>query len=261
MAYIQDEYIFPNSIEVEIKWAGNYGAKGERRAPREKATPQQIEKQNQWKKENEVRRLLKLNFNLGDFWITLTYPQGTRKEIREVKKDIAKLNRFLRSKYKKLDIPFKWIRRVEIGSLGGIHVHMMVNQVRGEPIDMLIQERWHQLTGGRAHYERYQGDEESARKVGDYLVKPLTEQQEKILEDRGWDKSELVGYSTSRNLIRPEPVRKEYKRRTMQRVIETGEPQAREGYYIDKNSIVFGVNRFTGLSYLYYTELKGGGIT
>lgn len=258
MAYIHDEYIFPNSIEHEFKWAGNYGARGERRAPREKATSEQIAKQNQWKKETEVRRTIKLNFELGDYWTTLTYPKGTRKEIREVKNDISKLNRSLRNKYKKLGIPFKWIMRIEIGSLGGIHLHMLLNQARGEPIDMFIQEKWHKLTDGRAHFERYLGDEESAHKVGDYLVKPLTEQQEKILEERGMDKSELSSYSSSRNLIRPEPIRKEYKRRTMQKVIETGEPPAREGYYVDKNSVVFGVNRFTGLSYLYYTEVKGG---
>ncbi len=258
MAYIQDDYIFPNSIEVEIKWAGNYGAKGEKRAPKEKASSEQIEKQNQWKKETYVRRLIKLNFELGDYWLTLTYPKGTRKGIQEVKNDIRKLNRALAYRYKKLGIPLKWIRRVEIGSKGGIHAHMLLNQIEGQSMDLFVQKKWNEITGGRVHYERYQGDEESAHKVADYLVKPLTEQQAKVLEEQGGDKDDLTNFSSSRNLIRPEPVRKEYKRRTMQKVIETGEPKAREGYYIDKNSVVFGVNRFTGLSYLYYTEVKGG---
>lgn len=39
MAYRQYEWIFDNSIETDIVYAGNYGAKGEKRAPRRKATP------------------------------------------------------------------------------------------------------------------------------------------------------------------------------------------------------------------------------
>ena len=98
MAYIEDRFYFPNSIEVEIKWAGNYGAKGEKRAPKEKPTPEQIEKQNQWRKERDVRRLIKANFKRGDYWITFVYPQQTRKEIgtrssQEPRKGLQNSNR------------------------------------------------------------------------------------------------------------------------------------------------------------------------
>ena len=45
--YNRDRWIFSNSIETEYKFAGKYGAKGEKRAKRKKATPEQMAKQNQ----------------------------------------------------------------------------------------------------------------------------------------------------------------------------------------------------------------------
>ena len=260
MAYIEDRFYFPNSIEVEIKWAGNYGAKGEKRAPKEKPTPEQIEKQNQWRKERDVRRLIKANFKRGDYWITFVYPQQTRKEIGEVQKDISKLQEKLRYRYKVWwNTPYKWINRIEIGSCGGIHCHMLVNAVEGADLDLEIQTLWNNITGGRAHFERFMANEDSSIKVANYLVKPLTDQQKKRLEDMDLDPAELTKYSSSRNLKRPKPVRKYYRRKTLRKIVETGEPIETKGYKIDKNSIIFGVNRFTGLSYLYYTEIADGG--
>jgi len=258
MAYIKDEYHFPDSIEIEYKWEGKYGAKGEKRAPKEKITPEVIAKQNQWKKETECRRVIKLNFKKNDYYVTLTYPKDTRKSIEDVKADVSNLNERLRYRYKKMGAPFKWVHRIEIGSQGGIHCHMLVNRVDGLEADALIQELWHKRTGGRTFNERYQADEQSAHKLADYFVKPLTTQQSNKLEAMGGNPKELVSYSTSRNLKRPVKVRKKYSHWTMKKVVESGQPKARPGYFVDKSTIYFGVNKFTGLSYLYYTEVKGG---
>ena len=54
MAYRQLDYNSPNYIEHEFYYAGNYGAKGEKRAEKEKITPLQVAKQNQW---NRIKRL------------------------------------------------------------------------------------------------------------------------------------------------------------------------------------------------------------
>ncbi len=259
MAYIKDEFIFPNSVEVEIKWAGNYGAKGEKRASREKATPEQIKKQNQWNREKEYRRRVKMNFKKGDYWNTLLYPAGTKKTLKEVQKDMSDLIGAIRREYKKSEIPFKWIYRIEIGSRGGIHVHMICNEIRGKPIDMIMQERWHAITDGRVHFERFQGDEDSANKIGNYIAKELTEQQENKCEELGLSRKDFTKISCSRNLDKPQHVRKKYSHWTMKKVVDAQMPTARAGYIIDKPSVYFGTNPFTGLSYLYYTELKDEG--
>ena len=53
MAHRHDVYRYGKYIEHEIKYNGRYGAKGEKRAPRKKATPEQIQKQNQYNKEKK----------------------------------------------------------------------------------------------------------------------------------------------------------------------------------------------------------------
>lgn len=87
--YNRDRWIFSNSIETEYKFAGKYGAKGEKRAKRKKATPEQMAKQNQINKENRIRRLIKANFYPSDLWVTLKYQKGTRKPYEQVAKVYA----------------------------------------------------------------------------------------------------------------------------------------------------------------------------
>lgn len=49
--------------------------------------------------------------------------------------------------------------------------------------------------------------------------------------------------------------KKKYSHWTMRKVISEG-PQPQPGYYIDKNSIRSGINRYTGMGYYCYTEIK-----
>lgn len=252
MAYVVDIYKFPSSIEYEFKWNGNYGARGEKRAPKVKATPEQIKKQNQWKKEKYSKRVMKLNFERGDIWCTFLYPKGTRKRIEEVKEDMKKFLRKLRVKYKKRGDDLKFMYRIEIGSRGGIHIHMICNHSRGDPpIDMVIQDIW---TEGRVHFERFGGEEDDYERLASYLVKAPNEEQEQKLKEREEDEK-LIAYSSSRSLIRPVPERKKYMRRTMRMLIEDG-PTPTPGYLIDKKSIYSGTNPYTGMSYMHYTEVK-----
>lgn len=64
--------------KLKQKHTGRYGARGQKRQKRRKATPEEIAKQNQWKRERDVRRLIKWNFGIGDYWFTLTYKKGSR---------------------------------------------------------------------------------------------------------------------------------------------------------------------------------------
>ena len=77
--------------------------------------------------------------------------------------------------------------------------------------------------------------------------KSRAERMEEITKENYW-------FSSSRNLIRPEPAEHHhYFRRTLERTIRNG-PEPTPGYYIDKSSIKTGVNKVTGFSYLYYME-------
>ena len=142
MAYCVDIYNFPSSIEYEYKWEGNYGAKGEKRAARERPSPWQIELQNQINKKNRIRRTIKANFVENDFWLTFTYRKGERKDMQGVKEDLNNVLRRLTRRYRKLEAELKWMRVIEIGARGGIHIHMIMNRIRGADTDVLIKECW-----------------------------------------------------------------------------------------------------------------------
>lgn len=255
MAYKETVYECGDVIEHEINFAGNYGAKGEKRAPRRKATPEQIKKQNLANKIKKVKREIILNFRPWDLWLTLKYPRGTRKYTKEVLEDVKKWTEDLRKEYRKAGEQLKWIRRIEIGKYGGIHVHILINRPRTiKDIDLICKKLWRRA-GINFQSLREEGGYEQ---LAAYLCKKgdeETEGQLSFLPEE--DRKRCISYSTSRNLIRPEDVKKQkkYSHWTMRRIIKDG-PKARKGYYIDKNSIKTGVNPYTGMSYYYYSEVR-----
>lgn len=253
MAYWKDTWRFPNSNEYEYKYAGKYGAKGEKRGKRKKATPEQIKKQNQQNREKKMRRLIKANFIPDDIWATLKYPKGMRKTAEEVKRDLRNFLSDMRKEYKKRGEIFKFVYRMEIGERGGIHIHILLNRSREKPdTDITIQSMWKR---GRVNYEsiyEYGG----YRKLANYIVKQPDEDMEgQMVLFPDEDRKQLGRYSTSRNLIRPQPEREVFRKRTVKKLIREG-PEPTPGYYIDKNSIVYGINRYTGMSYFHYTECR-----
>ena len=255
--YVKDSWYLGNYIEHELKYPGNYGAKGEKRKKKTKPTPEQIRRQNQYNREVKYRRLLRFNFFPGDFWVTLKYRKGTRKTLEELGKDRDKFLRILRGKFRKLGRELKWIGRIEIGKRGGLHMHFVINRIPGEAhTDLVIRDAWRRVTeAGSIDYTtiREQGGCEGLAK---YITKQAEEQvvgQLELFPEE--NRKQLLSVSCSRNLDRPQPVRKEYRHWTMRRILQDG-PRPTPGYYIDEDSIVKGVNPFTGLSYYKYTEIR-----
>lgn len=252
MAYQENMWEFEDSIEHEIHFMGRYGAKGEKRAARIHATPEQIRKQNQVQREKRLRRTIKANFQKNDLWLTLKYPAGTKKTIDEVKHDLRNFLSRLKRRYKKHDEELKFIYRIEIGSRGGVHCHMIVNRIRDTQTDVLIQDAW---TEGRVNYESLY-DQGGFDDLAKYLVKEpkpgAAEETEKLSPE---DRKKIFAYSSSRNLIRPIPKKKYFKRRTLRKMIEAG-ITPRAGFYIVKDTVRGGINPFTGTSWLSYTEEK-----
>ena len=264
MAYRKLTYIFKNSIEHEYHHKGKYGKKGEKRQSKKEVTMEQIAKQNQRNREIRMRRLIKENFEEDDLWVGLQYPKGTRKTLEEVEKDLRRFLAKMRRAYKKLGIPFKFVTRFDIGKRGGLHVHILFRREREGPHpDLLAKSCWpHGPLNYTTLYE-YGG----FAKLANYITK-MPEDDEILGQMSMFSEKEqkkLLKYSTSRNLVRPQPEEKTYKNRTMKKIIDEG-PIATDGFYIDKNSIVQGVNPYTGMSYLYYIEYRsnvlpwGGGI-
>lgn len=235
--HIRERFLCGNTVEVEEKHMGRYGAPGMARAKKEKPTPEQIRKQNQWKKETEIRRLLKCNFAKEDFWITLTYSPGQRPaDMVSAKKRIQKFLRNMKTRYKKTGVPMKYIVCTEIGSRGGIHHHVVMNRIRDG--DKYISKYW---TYGRAAIELMKDSQEDYRRLADYIAKepaPDNSIREK------W-------YSRSRNLQKPVRKKRIISERTFKKDIKVP-----KGYMLDKSSVREGINQVTGHPYRYYTLVK-----
>lgn len=250
--YEQITYRLNGINEVKYIWKGKQGRKGETRAPKRKPTRKEVELQNRRNKRDKIHRELIVNFTEEDYWVTLTYKKGERKNMEGVKKDFKRLRENLGRAYQKQGEKLKWMVVIEIGKKGGIHLHMVMNSLP-QTIGCL-NKYWKQ---GHIHVVPLYPENER-KQLADYMAK-MPDEEENEGEIPPKDKlpetqKENYYYSSSKNLIRPQPERKRYKRRTMRKILENG-PEPTEGFYIVKDTVRKGVNRFTGYSYLYYTEV------
>lgn len=242
-----------DSNEIIFRYPGKAGAKGEKRAPREKATPERMARQNQVNRTNNLRRLIAKNFSSRDMWVTLKYPSGTKKEIGELKRDFTNFIKCLKRRYRKAGAELKYIYRMEVGKNGGLHVHLLVNRI--PDADIILQEAWkHGRTWMANIYE-----EGGYAKLAEYITKKPDGQIKGQLslfpeEEQG----ALIRYGRSRNLEVPRPVKKRYSHWTMRAFLDGDDPKPSKGFVVDKDSVYIGVNPFTGLSYITYREYRAG---
>lgn len=243
--YIRELWDFGDTVEVEEKHTGRYGAKGQGRQERKKPSPEDIKRQNQWKRVRDVRRLIKWNFKRMDYWMTVTYKKGERPTYRQMVKDIQQLLRTVRRKYKKQGWELKYIYRLGIGKRGGPHIHILANRFStdGEGTDTIFSECW---TKGHINF-RTVYDFGGYKELAEYIAKPLEE----------WEPEEMKRFHPSRNLTRKDPERKTInKRRLVDKYGNGIPPKAPKGYYIDPDSVRMGKNPVTGFYYRHYTIVK-----
>lgn len=210
---------------------GRFGAGGKKRLEKKKATPEQVRKQNQLNKAKNARRRIKNNFVKGDYYITLTFKKELRpQDMKEAKGIWTKVQRKLRTAYKKRKEKFKWILSIEKGKRGAVHMHLIMNRtVDG---DRLIKSIW---TYGHVYFELLY-EEGGFKGLADYITKPAAEGEESY-------------YSHSRNLPIPKPKVKQLKS-------DWKDPVPYKGFYIDKNSMVTGINPVTGYPYRHYEMIR-----
>lgn len=227
-------YDFETSVEVDEYIDGRFGARGEKRKEKKKATPEQMRRQNQFNRTSNLRRRMKANFKEGDLYWTLTFRKENRPScIGEAKNLWTDLQKKIRKICKKEDKKFKWIIRIEKGSRGAVHLHLVMNAI-DKP--KMIATLWKEY--GHAHLE-YMYEEGGFRELAAYMTKA---------EEDG----EETHYSHSRNLPIPEPS-VEYIKEDIDMRDEVEVPK---GYYLDKNSLIEGINPITGYPYRHYTLVK-----
>lgn len=236
MAYKQKKYTFPNAIEVEQYHTARYGNPNEPRVKRKKATPEDIERVNQYNKEKLCRRKLRTWFKVDDYFTSLTYRREERPlSMDGAKKDFQVFMRKVRREYKKRGCELRWIRNIECGSKGGWHIHLAINRI--PDTDIILTKCW---TLGRVTNQLMFAKGEFA-KLAAYLTK--TPKTDKRLRESD--------YSASRNLPVKEPKEKVYKKwKTWKKI------RVPKGFYLDEESIREGINPVTGYPYRSYTLIR-----
>ena len=269
-------------IDHVIIFKGETGKKGSKRGERKKPTKEEMNRWNHRKKVERLKHVIQANFVPGDYYLTLKYPKGERPSMEKVKKDFTKFRELMKKHYKKHGLAMKYIYRIEIGKRGGIHLHVIMNRVqdgfsvlnrcwrkaRGvTELEDMIAEETGQIPDmvtmdGKVDVENLYL-EGGYQELAEYMCKPLPDD----VDIREEDKKELLKIGSSRNLIRPEPEEKTYTRRTVETLKESGpekintDPALRKrfcaaGCLIDKTTWKSGVNPFTGMSYICYTEYR-----
>lgn len=223
----------PDRIEIHEMHTPRYHM-GVKRGKRKKATPEQVARQNQWKRERHIRHLLLMNFHQYDYFTTLTYRLDERPEtLEEAKKDFRKFIARIRGHCRKTEQEFKWMVIGERGERGGLHFHFVMARIRDG--DRVISSSWPH--GGNA--TELLKKPETFGRLAHYLAKTGKLQKEKQY------------FSHSRGLKEPKVIREEMKRKTFRE-----RPFVPKGYYLDKDSVTSGESPVTGQPFRRYTVMR-----
>lgn len=231
-------------VEVSKRYPGNHGAPGKPRQKKREPTPEEMDKVNRWKRRRDLRRLVDLNFVEGDWHVVLTCTKENRPSAEEAPKVIRQFRDKLKREYKKQGWELKYIISCGMGKHGAVHWHMIVNNMQNEKTSTtkLIGKLW---SRGRPHYTALDDSQDHSR-LADYI---LEQTEGKWNDDEA--KFEKLAYIRSRNLIKPIEKREKVRASRWK-----SEPDVPKGWYLVKESLVNGINIFTGLPYQRYTIKK-----
>lgn len=238
--YIKKSCKIKNKIEIEKHYDGRFGAPGMPREEKKKKTPEEMAKQNHWRKCRELRRTIELNFSPGDWYVVLTCRKEERPDKENAPKVIRMFRDKLRSEYKKQGWELKYVITCETGERGAVHWNVIVNDMHNRKTSTadIIRRLWQR---GRAHFTPLD-DSGDYQQLAEYIVKETKKRID------GEETAEKLSYMSSRNLIRPLVKEKKVKAKSWRR-----NPEIPKGWELVPGTLLNGINKFTGLPYQYYT--------
>lgn len=238
MAYKKKTWEFRRAIEVMEYHTGRYGAPGQKREKKKKATKEDMEKVNQYTKERKARHRLRTYFYKNDYFSCLTYKVEERPpDMKAAKKDWSNALDVIRREYKKRGEQLFWMRNIEVGTKGAWHIHLIINRI--PDTDVILKKAW--TKGKVVNQLLYEQGE--YKELAAYITK--TPKTDNRLKETAFD--------ASRNMPLTEPKEKIYLHwKTWNKI------KIPEGYYLDPESIHEGENPKNGYPYRTYTLLKLG---
>lgn len=237
MPYLKTTCKAGKTKEYEKYYTRRLRPGNEKRRPRENKTTEQQRKINDKLAERKLTRIMNDNFDETSWYLTYTYLKENRpSELEEFEKDRDKLLRDIRKIYKKENKVFKWIETVEVGERGALHIHMVINDIDIRKIKKL----WKK---GFVHATPLD-DTGQYRRLASYFMKYYQKTRKTASQ------IQKKAYNCSRNLTRPEPVKRPMSGKEFSKDIKIP-----KGWYLDEGSVERGITE-DGYEYLRYTIVQ-----
>lgn len=210
------------------------------RGPKLKKTPEQMSEENMRNAIKKLTRILNCNFVDGDLWVTLTYKKDRRPNPKEAKREFHNFIQRVGHRFKKNKRILKWVTVTEYENKA-IHHHLVISNPDGLDVVKIIREQWKQ--NGVVHIVPLYSQGQY-KDLAEYMVK----ETDKTFRKK--DGGQMQRWSASRNMKKPM-----VKYRLVKAKRWAPQPKAKKGFYIDTNSIVNGINGWTGREYQSYTMI------
>lgn len=231
-----------DTIEICRYGSGGFGAPGKPRRKKENPTSESVRKRNKKNRARYIQRLMLCNFKAGDLSVVLQYRKEDRPKTYE--EAVARLRNFLkrmRKYYKARGYACKYIAVTERGKKRAVlHHHIILEAIDENHLHTLpaISACWDGYVKASVMYE-----DGNFKQLAEYLVK-----------SEGKEEAEGATYIRSRNLEEPKPEKRIVFRKTWDK-----DPVAPEGWYVDKSTLVNGINLYTGRPFQRYMlkRIKG----
>lgn len=235
MPYVMKTVTAGKTVEVKKHFSARYGKQCKRSENREPTTEEQMEI-NRKQAEDHLRWLINANFGLGDWHLEMGYRRGYSRPPHEARQDLEKFLRAYRKYHRENGIPIRYITVTEYENKR-IHHHLVLGPV---PMAVLYQ-MW---PYGRPHITPLDGSGNYAQ-LAAYLIKETS---------RTFSKP---GAATRKRWTQSKGLKKPIvKYKIIQAKKWKEDPKPKKGYYIPKDSIVSGVDEFTGMPYQRYIMIS-----
>lgn len=239
MPYIKSVCRAGKTKEIEKYYNRWLQPKGSKRLPKTKQTTGQQQKVNDRQLVKRLTRILNANFNDSCYYVTFSYKKENRPNMEGLKQHKRELLKKMRKLYKDSGKELKYIETAEVGERGAVHIHMVVNDIDIRKLQSLWKYGWITVKplDSSGQY----------RRLAEYFIKYFQ-------KTRGTDSQiQKKAYNCSRNLVRPEPIKKAMGGNKFSKKITVP-----KGWYLDKDSLREGLTE-DGYEFLYYTLIKGSG--
>lgn len=242
MGYMRRKASVKNVKYVKEYYTGRYQPTGETRRPRRKPTKASVREANRKRALDHLTWELNENFDVDDWWATLTYrpPMSKTRSFDEIKADLKQFMRRMGRACKRAGVEFKCKYAIEVGPKGARHIHMVINRMDAA----LIRAAW---TFGNVNLSAVypQTDKGTYDEIAAYMIKDSDKTRKVLGNDR------IPRYSGTRNLRKPQvetaPI--------VRGKLREDKPWCPKGYRVVQDSVTCYENEY-GYTVLEYICLR-----